>query len=319
VCQPSDPPDAKCVVSPRVDGSGPVTVIPHDFDDTALGPNAGPEIWSSYMPVGVAGTSNTYTDFANQLRPYFQKLINFYNHQYVTNGKYYLVANGIGDFATLWNAFGKTKIDFYGKDGPHGETDSACLTPSGNVCYVRWPLENYATSADFMAAYNAMPWVAENWQQDTIFINHMNSNTYAVDHVLTHGNEFWALIGTAQAKALTSSGLITFVDGCGAAGMAQPGAPAQSGVDTTALASDNVLLAYLYGTSKTLAGFGAPNLRVEYSEAPTLVSTLMSNGTPTSSYLGAANIVRLKKIYAAAGTDKDALKSKQNEMMVGDP
>jgi hypothetical protein len=292
VCQPNDPPGTKCVVSPRVDGSGPVTVIKHDFDDTALGPNPDPEIWTSYMPVGVAGTSNTYTDFANQLRPYFQKLINFYGHQYVTNGKYYLVANGDGDFATLWNAFGKTRIDFYGKDGPNGETGSAYLTPSGNVCYVRWPLENYATSADFLAAYNAMPWVAENWQQDSIFISHMNANTYAVDHVLTHGDEYWALIGTAQARALTSSRLITFIDGCGAAGMAQPGAPAQSGVDTTALASDNVLMAYLYGTSKTLAGFGAPNLRVEYSEAPTLVNALMSNGTPTSSYLGAANLVR---------------------------
>jgi len=43
------------------------------------------------------------------------------------------------------------------------------------------------------------------------------------------------------------------------------------------------------------------------------------NDTPTSSYLGAANMVRLQKIYAAAGTDKDALKTKQNEMMVGDP
>jgi hypothetical protein len=314
VCPEGAPPGTKCVV-----GGGPVTVMPHDFDDTTLGPNRDPEIWTSYMPVGVAGTSNTYTDFGNQLRPYFQKLINFYNHQYVTNGKYYLVANGRGDMATLWNAFGKAKIDFYGKDGPNGETGNACLTPSGNVCYVRWPLENYATSADFITAYDAMPWVAENWQQDSIFISHMNANTYAVDHVLTHGDETWALIGTAQAKALTSSGLITFLDGCGAAGMAQPGAPAESGVDTTILASDNVLLAYLYGTSKTLAGFGAPNLRVEYSEAPTLVSTLMSNGTPTSSYLGAANIVRLKKIYAAAGTDKDALKSKQNEMMVGDP
>jgi hypothetical protein len=314
VCQPGDPPGTKCVV-----GSGPVTVLPHDFDDTALGPNAGPELWSSYMPVGVTGTSNTYTDFANQLRPYFGKLINFYNHQYVHNGKYYLVSNGDGDFATLWNAFGPSKIDFYGKDGPNGETGNACLTPSGNVCYVRWPLENYATSAAFMTAYAAMPWVAENWQQDSIFISHMNANTYAIDHVLTHGDETWALLSTTEAKALTSSGLITFIDGCGAAGMVQPGAPAESGVDTTVLASDNVLLAYLYGSSKTLAGFGAPSLRVEYSEAPTLANALMVNDTPTSSYLGAANMVRLQKIYAAAGTDKDALKTKQNEMMVGDP
>jgi hypothetical protein len=316
VCQPTDPPDAKCVV-----GSGPVTVLPHDFDDTTLGPNPGPELWSSYMPVGVSGTSNTYTDYANQLRPYFQKLINYYNHQpqYATNGKYYLVANGDGDFTTLWNAFGPSKIDFYGKDGPNGETGNACLTPSGNVCYVRWPLENYAGSAAFMTAYAAMPWVAENWQQDTIFISHMNANTYAIDHVLTHGDETWALLSTQEAKALTSSGIITFIDGCGAAGMVQPGAPAESGVDTTVLASDNVLMAYLYGTSKTLAGFGAPNLRVEYSEAPTLANAMIINGTPTSTYLGAANMVRLQKIYAAAGTAKDALKTKQNEMMVGDP
>ncbi len=319
VCQPTDPPGTKCVVSPRIDGSGPVTVIPHDFDDTALGPNTGPEIWSSYMPVGVAGTSNTYTDFANQLRPYFQKLINFYNHQYVTNGKYYYIGNGRGDMGTAWNAFGNTKIDFYGKDGPNGETGNACLTSSGNVCYVRWPLETYATYSAFQSVYDNMPWVGENWQQDTIFIGHMNANTYAVDHVLTHGDELWALISSAQAKALTSSGLITVIDGCGAGGFFQPGAPAQSSVDTTVNVGDNLLMSYLYGTSKTLAAFGAPNLRVEYSEAPTMYNALMSNGTPTSSYLGAANLVRLNKIYTQAGTDKDALKSKQNEMMVGDP
>ena len=146
-----------------------------------------------------------------------------------------------------------------------------------------------------------MPWVAENWQQDSIFISHMNANTYAVDHVLTHGNEYWALIGTDQARALTSSGLVTFIDGCGAAGMAQPGAPAQSGVDTTALASDNVLMAYLHGTSRALAGFGALTCGwVQRGADPDQRTDVQR--TPTNSYLGAANVVRLK-IYAA-GTDR---------------
>src|SRR5664279_1983633 len=123
VCPESAPEGTKCVISPRADGgAGPVTTIRHDFDDTDFGPNRYPELWSSYMPVGVSGTSNTYTDFGNQLRPYFQKLIRFYNHELYSNGRYYLVGNNPGDrFDEVWNAFGKSNLDFYGKAGPNRE------------------------------------------------------------------------------------------------------------------------------------------------------------------------------------------------------
>jgi hypothetical protein len=321
ICQEGFLPGTKCVVSPRADNStGPVTVIKHDFDDTNFGPNSDPEIWASFMPVGVSGSANSYTDFGNQLKPYFQKLTRFYNHELRSNGRYYFISNGPGErFDEAWNAFGKSNIDFYGKSGPNGETGNACLVGSNNICYVRWPLDSYASSATFLSAYAATPWVGEGWQQPSIFSSHMNANLYDVAHVVTHGSEFEALLSTAQARALTNGGLITVLDGCGVAGFKQPGAPTQSGVDTTAQVSDNVLLAYLYGSSKALAAFGAPFWRGEYIEAPVLYNTLKVNGTPTASYLGAANLVRMKRIYSNTGGDKYALKSMQNEIMVGDP
>jgi hypothetical protein len=295
---------------------GPIAVPSHDFDTTDLGPNPGPELWTSYMPVGVQGTANSYTDFANQLRPYFQKLVRFYNRELVSNGRYYLVSNDKGEqFDELWNAWGKTNIDFYGRPGPNLEVGDACLSGGSNLCYRRWNVESFADSASFEAYYESFPWVSENWQQDSIYINHMNGALYAVAEVNVHSSETFSLISNVQAKALTNAGLIAISDGCGVAGFAQPFAALPTTVDVTAMASDNILVSYLYGASKSVASLGEPAWRGHYGHFPTLYEHLKH--TP-GSYLGAANKARVARLMAESGSTWE-LREKRDEMLFGDP
>ncbi len=318
VCDSNATPDTKCVVSPRINGEGPNTTIPHDFDDTDFGPNRDPEIWAAFMPVGVAGSQNTYADFANQLRPYFQKLTQYYNRQLVTNGRYYHVSNGLnGATELVWNAYGKDKIDYYGKAGPGTppQTDGACLVGSTNVCYVRWATESYSTYQQFSDAYGLLPWVGEGWQQSSIYINHMNANLYDVAEDIVHSTETSTIVSAADARNITKGALILGAGGCSVAGYVQPFAPAQSQVSTTVAPSDNVLVNFLYGSSRTLAALGTAPWRVEYPQTPTIYREMKTNGA----YLGAAHLIRNKQLYAEAGTDKFALKAKGNEMLLGDP
>jgi hypothetical protein len=324
VCTPAHTGDnPKCIISPRADGgSGPVTVIPHDFDDTDFGPNPGPEIWTSYMPVGIVGSANTYVDFGNQLRPYFQKLARFYNHEFVSNRRYYYVGNDKGEqFGQVWNAWGKNNIDFYGRPGPNGEVNTdfvqGCTpSPGVNLCYRRWNVESYATPQAFITAYDSNPWTGEGWQDPSIFINHMNAALYDVSDVVIHSHSEGSLISSIDAKTLTNNGLIAASSGCSVGGFAQPGAPATTAVDVPTMASSNIMLAYLYGTSKSVASLGDPHWRGHYAHYPTMYESLKLGGN--TAYLGSANKLRLNRLYAEAG-DKLGLKENSAEMLFGDP
>jgi hypothetical protein len=297
-----------CVVN------GPMTVPPHDFDGFTKGANPDPEIWAAFMPVGVTGTSNTYTDFANQLRPYLNKVIAFYRLQTVTNGRYYFVSNDRGEtFDITWNTFGKAQIDFYGKPGPNGETDAACGSGLNNLCYKRWPTETYASYAAFEADYVSKPWVGEGWQNGDTFISHMNANRFDIVEANVHSSDQFSIIDSFQARALTKAGLIVALDGCGVAGFAQPGSP--SGVDDSwVLPSDNIMVNYLYGSSSALAALGDPHWRGHYAHYPTLYQALKAK-----TYLGKAHLTQLKKLYAIAGTSDYDLKEQAGEMLMGDP
>ena len=326
VCPPSFPDgDTKCIISPRADGgSGPVTVIAHDFDDTNFGPNPGPEIWTSYMPVGVAGSANTYVDFGNQLRPYFQKLARFYNHELVSNHRYYYVSNDKGEqFGQVWNAFGKNNIDFYGRPGPNGEVNTdevqGCFPGGGvNLCYSRWNVESYATPDAFITAYNNQPWVGEGWQWYQIFLSHMNAALYDVTDTAIHSTPTESLINYVDVKfSMTNGALIAASSGCSVGAFAQPGAPATSGVDITTMPSENIMLAYLYGTSKAVASTGDPHWRGHYAHFPTMYESLKLGGN--AAYLGAANKARLDRLYAQSPGNKWELKENSAEMLFGDP
>jgi hypothetical protein len=318
VCPEGADPDAKCIISPRADtSSGPVTVLAHDFDDTDFGPNRGPEIWTSYMPVGVVGAANTYADFANQLRPYLQKLATYYNHQLVSSGHYYFVSNDHGpQFGQVWNAFGKTNIDWYGRPGPNGETDGNCYVNGVDVCYRRWNTEAYPDAATFIAAVDTGRFVGEGWQDGSIYISHMNATIYDVSDVGVHSSSEGSLIDYSQARVLTRGGIIAVSSGCGVAGFAQPGAPATTAVDVGTMASTNIMLSYLYGTSAAVASLGAPAWRGHFGHFPTLYESLKLGGA--TAYLGSANKARLDRLYSES-PDKWNLKENTNEMMFGDP
>jgi hypothetical protein len=293
---------------------GPYPVPQHDLDHLVPGPLFGPEVWAAFMPVGVAGTSNAYSDYANQLRPYLNKLASFYAGQIVSNHRLYQVANGIGErFQWSWDAYGGAGIDFYGKPGPQSQVGEACIQNGQNLCYVRWATETFATEAAFETYYNTFPWVAEGWQTPEVYIPHMNAALYDAVDETTHGVDTFSLISADQARALTKTGLIVGLGGCDAASYAQPYSP--SYVNTTTQVSQNLSAAYLYGSSKALAVLSNPAVRNHYGNFPLVWRELKVN----HKYLGAAHKVQLTENYNRAGGSRLDLEDWASEMLMGDP
>jgi hypothetical protein len=293
---------------------GPYTIPAHDLDAITPGANYNPEIWAAFMPVGVQGTSNTYSDYASQLRPYLSKLASYYAGQIVSNHRLYMVANGPGEhFEWAWDAYGGANIDFYGKPGPQGQVDAACIQNGQNLCYVRWATETFPNAAAFLSYYNTFPWVGENWQTPGVYIPHMNAAIYDAVDETTHGTDTESLITQDQALSLTKVGLLIALGGCDAAGFAQPGST--SFVTTSTLASQNLTLGYLYGLSKTLAGLSNPALRNHYGNFPVVYKELKLNHT----YLGAAHKSQMIENYSRAGGNALDLKDWASEMLLGDP
>jgi hypothetical protein len=299
--------DAACSVF------GPTVVPAHDLDSITRGAQPNPEIWAAFMPVGVAGTSNSYSDFANQLRPYLAKLASYYAGQLVPNHRLYMVANGPGErFQWAWDAYaGGAAIDFYGKH-PLNENDS-CFQNGQNVCYVRWPTETFATADAFLTYYGTFPWVGEGWQTPEVYIPHMSSVLYDIVDETTHGTDTFSLISADQARTLTKTGLVVGLGGCDAAGYQQPFS--SSFVTTQTAVSQSLSIGYLYGSSKAVAVLSNPAVRNHYGNFPLVWRELKLN----HAYLGAAHHTRMIENYARAGSAPLDLKDWASEMLVGDP
>jgi hypothetical protein len=293
---------------------GGAVVPEHDLDYVWKGANAGPEIWTAYMPVGVRQSQNGYPEFAAQLRPFLQKVIRYYDGAIASNGRFYGVSGDRGErFDLTYATWGAERTDFYGKPGPHGERGLDCITSTGeNVCYVRWPLESYVSYGAFDEAYTAAGWVDEGWQDDEIFLRHMNAATYDVVQVNVHSNEIWSLVTADQARAITRGGLFVGLDGCNVAGYLQPGSPSYT--NTWVEVSDNILMAYLYGSSHAIAGSGDAAWRGHYGNLPVLFHAMKHGGQ----YLGQAHLTRMIANYERATTPYD-LKEFANEILLGDP
>ncbi len=307
-------PDCSTTTSPLCIIGGPFTVPAHDFDAMAKGPQPDPEIWTSYMPVGVLGGTNTYADFANQLRPYLQKVIRYYSGQITSNGRYYLVGNDRNQLNGTWDAFGGAQVDFYGKPGPNGETGDACIVSGQDLCYQRWPTENFTSYTSFAAYYDTFPWVAEGWQIGSILISHMNAALYDVAEINVHSGETFSLISSSDAKALTKAGLIVALDGCAVGGFSQPGSTSNTD-DTWVMPDTNMLLSYIYGNSQAIAATGDPFNRGHLGNVGVITQALKISRT----YLGQAHLSRMKQNYADAGSDPSALPEEAAELLVGDP
>jgi hypothetical protein len=292
---------------------GPYPVPQHDLDHLVPGPLFGPEVWAAFMPTGVAGTNNSYSDYANQLRPYLNKLASYYAGQIVSNHRLYQVANGIGErFNWSWDAYGGAGIDFYGKPGPQGQVEEDCIQNGVNLCYTRWATETFANEPAFEAYYNSFPGVGEGWQTPEVYIPHMNAALYDAVDETTHGSDTFSLISADQARALTKTGLIVGLGGCDAASYVQP--YSTSYVNTTTQVSQNLSAAYLYGSSKALAVLSNPAVRNHYGNFPLVWRELKVNHT----YLGAAHKLQLTENYNRASSRLD-LEDLASEMLMGDP
>ncbi|HVJ22049.1 MAG TPA: carbohydrate-binding protein [Polyangiaceae bacterium] len=288
------------------------TVPAHDFDFIARGSAPDPEIWTSYMPVGTDGV-NTYDGFAAQLGPYLDKVISYYQGGFTGNGRYYYVSADIGEEPEkAWDAFGKTKLDIYGKPGPNGETGYACIQGSNNLCYKRWATENYADVQSFVTDFQRK-WVDEGWQEARILKEHANAAIYSVLQINVHSNEYFSIVTSQEAAAITKGGLFTALDGCAVSGYYQPGSP--SYVNTGASVAANVLMSFVYGAGKSIAGSGDPFWRGHYAKHTTMYKHMK---TVSGSYLGKAHLERNKEQYQKATSDGE-LREFGMEMLVGDP
>jgi len=287
---------------------GGYTVPEHDFDDILDYPTA-PDIWTSHMPVGMSN-NDTYHDFANQLRPYLNKIIDFYQGRYVPEKKMYMVSNDLGEF-DFWQLYDDvSNVDFYSMN-PSQDTTCICSGRSAEECYTRVPLESYNSNADFLADYSSRFWMGEKWQSPDIFTRHMTSNNYEFVVVVAHGTEKGCIINSTQAHNLLNGGIVMMVKGCSAAGFKQPQSP--SNVESV-WPAENLLVNYLVGNSNCLAALGDPYVRAHYPYFEKIIN-LMKND---SEYLGRAHFKRMQHLYATAG-DRIALKENLGEMLLGDP
>jgi hypothetical protein len=293
-------------------GGGGAAVPAHDFDHVAKGPAPDPEIWTSYMPVGLPGVNN-YETWGLQLQPFLERVLNFYQGELSANGRLYFLTPDIGEQPErTWDAFGNQAIDIYGRRGPNGETFGDCIQNGVNLCYVRWPIESYSDAQTFISDVRAN-WPGDRvWLDPAILISHMN-DVFSVLEITAHSDTTESVLSSEQARGLNGGGLFVPLSGCGVAGFFQPGSP--SFVNTGTSVYDNVLMSYVYGSSATLAGAGDPFWRGHYAKHPSLYLHLKQ---VPGSYLGLANHQRIKELYQIS-TDDGSFREFGMEMLVGDP
>jgi hypothetical protein len=302
--------DPKCTPqnTPDCSTNGDFKVPAHDFDYVKKGPNPDPEIWVSWMPVGFQ-TNNSYARWGEQLIPYLRKVLRFYTSGVTTNGRFYLASNDRGeDFDHVWSTFSHEKVDFYGKPGPSGEVGAACLKGGQNLCYVRWPLESYASLAAFLGEYDKLR-VGDGWQQSAIFLGHMNAATYPLVETNFRREN---LPSGSEARAISKGGVIMVLSGNSVGAFEQPGG---SATDFPAPIDENIMGSLLYGAGQTISALGDPFYRGHYGHFPTIYAALKIN----KSYLGQAHLDRMKKLFALAKDDPYLLREQGMEMLLGDP
>lgn len=308
--------DPQCPTNtPYCYGWGSYQVPEHDFDDI-VDYRTEPDIWTSYMPVGGVGT-NSYNDFADQLRPYFIKLINFYNEKYSPQKSLYALHGNIGEFILdFWDVYGNvTDVDFFAMNPDMNDpnSDPGCMTGgrTAQQCYVRAPLEKFTSYTDFVTEYNKREPMGDGWQNSEVYKQHMTNNNYEFVIVNVHSWEGESLITSEEARKLKNGGMIMFGFGCSVAGFEQPNSPSNI---ISVPVHDNILLSYLYGTSNSLAAAGAPFNRGHYGHFHDIIVSMKKNQT----YLGKTHFERMKTLYAHANSSYD-IKEEINEILFGDP
>jgi len=286
-------------------------ILEHDFDEILTFP-ASPELWTAYMPAGKDSLS-TFTDYAQQLSPYFDKLIRYYSGKYYPDNKMYMISNDIyGWDYNFWLLYKDMKsIDYFGMNP---DTCKPCMETGRTKaeCYQRVSLENYHNQKEFLKSFYSRPWMGNGWQDSDIYTKHMLAGKYEFVFVNVHGREDYSMLKHFRAKKLQHGGLIIMGAGCSIAGYKLPRSP--SFVQSKIYPDKNILLSYLYGASEFRAAFGTSFWRGHAPHYEIIIYHMKNNGY----YLGKANRERMRYFYSIA-TDRYDLRENQNEYFLGDP
>lgn len=239
-------------------------VEPFDFNTWTEGQEFGPEIWVSFLPVGFADTTrNTYSGYAEQIRPFLNKVIQFYEDGVVIEKKLYQVSNQLWyELGDSWDYYGPDGIDFYAVNpDPKGTIPPG--TPAGEYClrngrttadcYIRAPMEQYVTFDDFWQYYLSREWMGEGWQDGNIYKEHMKAHVYEFVWVNTHADEGWSLISSAEARVLENGGIVMLGSGCNVGRFSQP----DGNLVSSAMPNENLLINYIYGSSHFISATGS--------------------------------------------------------------
>ncbi|MCC6746175.1 MAG: hypothetical protein IT371_00865 [Deltaproteobacteria bacterium] len=313
-CSGTPPVNWPCVVPKDV--KVPFPAPPHDFDDFEQGPRPGRELWAAFLPVGFAADKRDYAAWGRQLRPYLAKTLAFYRAPETYARNIYHVGNDLGQLgqlAPLWPLLGATGIDYYAINtlGP-----GRCR--NNRACYVRAPLEQYASMEEFLTYARTLPWIDEGWQAADIFLGHLNGSPAFPRRVVWvngHGTPQGSLLTSAQARTGIAAGkgaLVALMSGCMVGSYQRPGDTLPKDAWPVPPAEDNLLVSLVYGKGAFVSAIGSVPIRSASPDFGPLLLRLYED-----SYLGAANRHRMDS-YDQRGTSSLFWREGQ-DILVGDP
>ena len=290
----------------------------HDFDGLDRGAEPGVELWAAFLPVGLTdATQNNYEAWARQLSPFLRKAIAYHSQRAAPAKRLYKVSNQLWNLEPAWAYYGPTRIDFYatnplakGSVAPGTPAEQYCILPADQA-YTRTPTEQFTSWDAFEAWYRQHEWMGEGWQKDAIFLEHMNQLDYDLAWVNVHSCENFSLVNSDQARSIQKGARVMMLSGCGVGGFRQPGNP--SFVDSPVAPEQNILCAYVYGTSRALAALGDPFNRGHESDYERMIEWMIAGD-----YLGQAHLKRLQLQYERTPAAAE-LKENVMEILIGDP
>ncbi len=299
--------------------SDPERKVPdHDLDSLEVKTPSRVELWAAFLPVGLTeSTKNGYADWAQQLTPFLHKAIQYHTQRPAPAHRMYKVSNQLWNLASAWTFYGPDRIEFYATN-PLEKGSIASGTPADGFCtlppeqaYQRSPMEEFSTWDAFQTWYSQHEWMGEGWQKDAIFLGHMNSRNFDLAWVNVHSCENFSLISSDQARSIQQGALIMLLSGCGVGGYRQP--DATSFVDSLVAPEQNILCAFVYGSSRTLAALGDPFNRGHESYYERMIEWLTQGN-----YLGQAHLKRMQLEHDNSHSG-DELKENVMELLIGDP
>ncbi|MBN2536160.1 MAG: fibronectin type III domain-containing protein [Spirochaetales bacterium] len=284
-----------------------------DYDYMEKGVNPLPELWCAVMPVGYDGIpeNNDYEDFALQLTPYLDKLLDHYNN-WNDSYNFYQLSDRMWDLNSLCQQWGTGSIYFHSVNDTGLGPYQWCPEATPEMFYKPMDTWNMGFFSEMSDYYRRFPWIGEGWQSKDMYIQHMNDTGYSI--VWTHSNsqENNSVITTEEAKTLTNGGTIQMVTGGSAGEFTQFGSA--SFTDTGIYPDGNILCGYVYGTSNCLTSMGCPFGSHHESHFENL-SAFLAQGD----YAGNAHFFRKCLQYHNSGSNPDSLKLNTQEILIGDP